>query len=200
MAIAVPDIGPRTIAYGDATEALGGGMLVIPNARNFDYQESPRTKTGSTSTGNENHEGKFFLGVTGTITFDVARDVASDVREYVEYINADGDFLPLGSSLPKQQLAVIHPDDYAGGAAGASAKTRWFTSVRLSGIGSQSNNADQDGMDDSNFVQLTFEVGYIATDGNGNPVPEEAQPHFRGDRLATHGMPWSLPAPYGPAI
>lgn len=199
MAISVPDVGPRHVLLGDPTTALGADMLPIGLVRNISFSESPRTKSGSTITGNENHEAKFYLGTNVTITMDVPRLVASGVRTYLETIDQSTDgYRALGASIPKQTLALVHPDDAQTGTdATASAKTLWVVSVRLAGIAEQGFNADQDGSDDSNFVPLTFETGYVATDQNGTAVPEAAQPTFRGDELATHGMTWYLPQPYG---
>ena len=199
MAIAVADIGPRHVLMGIPTTALGAGMLAVGLVRNLNISESPQLKVATTETGAENHEGKFYLRTELTVEFEVARDVASGIDAFLEMVNTDGDYAALGSALPKLTLAIVHPDDAAGNAAGASAKTIWIPSVRLENTGQQGFNSDQAGTDDSNFVMLTFQAGYVATDQAGTDVPEAALPKFRGDRLATHGMGWSLPAPYGPA-
>lgn len=196
--ITVPDIGPRHVLLGNPTTALGAGMLDLSLVRRVGVKPSPQTKTGTTVTGAENHEGKFYLHTGLQIQLQVPRKVASDVRDFIEIVDANGDYLPLGSALPKITMAIVHPDDAAGGAAGASAKTRWIPSVRLSDISEEVHDANTPNQDDTNFVTLTFEAGYVATDQNGDAVPEEALPDFRGDRLGTHGMTWSLPAPYGP--
>ncbi len=199
MAIAVPDIGPRHVLIGDPTTALGADMLAVGLSRRVSIQEQPRVKTGTTVTGNENHESKFYQGTNLTITIEVPRAVATGIRTFLETINSSDEYLALGSSMSKETLVLIHPDDAASTTAGASNKTIWVPSIRLANAGNQAFNADGDGLDDTNFVELTFEAGYVATDQDGTAVPEAALPQFRGDQLSTHGMTWVLPDPYGPA-
>lgn len=201
MAIHVPDVGVRHVLLGDPSTALGADMVALGVARNVTVTRTPRTKVGSTVTGNENHEYIGALGVDCQVTFEVPRSVSNDVRDYMAgFVDTNGDYVALGASLEKVTLCLIHPDDAASETAGASAKTRWFPSVRLTDVGDENYNANNDGIDDSDFVQLTFQAGYIATDQNGDDVPEAALPDFHGDRLVTHGMSYVLPTPYGPAV
>ena len=197
--ILAPDIGPRYALIGNPTENLGAGMTDLSLCRMVQQTGDPAIKHGETVTGMANLEARFFQGLDGTIQLMLARSATAGINRALEIVDENGDFLPLGSSLPKQTLAIVNPDDVAGGGAGASAKTLWFPAVSLSDIGDTTYNANGDEADDGNFVVVTFKTGYVATDQAGAPVPEAAQPFFRGDRLATHGMGWSLPAPYGPA-
>ena len=199
MAIHVPDIGPRIVGIGDPTTALGADMTMLGLARNVAVRPAPSFKNGSTVTGQANLEANFYQGNALEVSFDVPRSVANDVRSYLPHVDANGDYVALGASMPKQTLVLIHPDDAADDTAGASAKTRWFPAVTLSGQGDEAYSATGSGTDDADFVTLTFMAGYVATDQNGDPVPEAAQPDFHGDRLSAHGMTWVLPTPYGPA-
>lgn len=199
MPIAVPDIGPRHFLLGDPTTALGAGMIAGGLSRNVKIKPSPSFKTGATFTGQENHEAVFYQGESVEVEITVPRSVASGIRSFVPHLDTDGDYATLGASMPKITLALVHPDDAASVTAGASPKTTWFPSVRVSDIGESSYNGNEDGIDDSNYVTITFMAGYIATDQDGSDVPEAALPMFRGDRLATHGMGYVLPTPYGPA-
>ena len=197
--ILVPDIGPRYALIGDPTTALGAGLTDLSLCRMVQQSDDPSIKHGETVTGMANLESRYYQGLDGTIQVMLARTATAGVNRALEIVDENGDFKPLGSTLAKQTLVIVNPDDIAGGAAGSSAKTVYFPAVSLTDIGDTTYNANGDEADDGNFVTVTFKFGYVATDQNGDPVPEAAQPYFRGDRLAAHGMTWSLPAPYGPA-
>ena len=201
MSILVPDIGPRFAAYGDPTAnggAFGAGMTDLSLVRMVDTSLDPAIKHGETVTGMNNLESRFFQGLDGTIELMIARDAVTGINRALEIVDDNGDFRKLGASLAKQTLVIIHPDDIAGTAT-TSAKTIYYPAVSLSDIGNTTYNANGDEADDGNFVTVTFKLGYIATDQNGDAVPEEAQPYTRGDRLATHSLAFTLPPPYGPA-
>lgn len=193
------DYGPRHVLLGDPTTALGADMLAIGLSPKVTVTPTQRQKVGRDVFGNEAHEGRFYQGLQYEIEVMVPRAVATDVRSYIEIAGANGDYVSKGASLTKQTLVLVHPDDAADDAAGASAKTRWFPSVRLQDIGAQEYDGEEDGIDGTAYVPLTFITGYIDTDQDGDDVPEAAQPDFHGDRLSSHGMSWVLPDPYGPA-
>lgn len=200
MPVTVSDIGPRHVLLGDPTTALGADMIALGVVRNVTLRRQTRIKTGSTVTGNENHEAKSYLGTNLEIVVDFPSSKATDIRTYLtEIFDANGDYPTLGASTAKVTMALVHPDDAASTSAGASAKTRWIPSVRVSDLGEEAFNANEDGMDERDFIPVTFQAGYIATDQDGSDVPEAALPDFHGDRLSAHGMGYLLPTPYGPA-
>lgn len=199
MAILVPDIGPRFGLIGNPTTALGAGLTDLGLVRAVSTSLDPRIKYGATVTGSKNLEARFFQGLDGQIELMIARSATEGIDRALDFVDENHDFVNLGASLPKQSLIIVHPDDATGGAAGASAKTLWYPGVSISAIGQTTYNAAGEESDEGNFVTVTFELGYLKTDQAGNAIPEGAQPYFRGDRLAAHGMGYALPTPYGPA-
>lgn len=199
MAISVPAIGPRHILIGNPTTALGAGMLAVGLVRNVNLSRSPNIKVGTSVTGAENHEAKYYLNTELTVQFEVSRNAATGIRTFIESIDSSNDYLTLGEAMSKITIAIVDPADAASGTASTSTKTLWVPSVRLEQVGDESYNADQAGPDDSNFVMLTFKAGYVATDQDSNAVPEEALPDVPGDRLSSHSLStvWFLPSPYG---
>lgn len=194
------DIGPRHVLLGDPTTALGAGMLPFGLSPNVKLGGSgARQKMSRDAYGNAAGEARFYQGREIEITVKVPRSVSSDIRDYMEFTDSSGDYVARGSSLPKQTLVLIHPDDAASTTSGASAKTRWFPSVALTGVGEEEYDGETDGVDESAYVELTFTTNYVDTDQDDNDVDEAAQPDFHGDRLSTHALPWVLPTPYGPS-